>query len=245
MFYVGIDYRASSAGGLLTRITAMAGASSLMGASRGSLVGFVLVAAFVLVGCAGGESSPGDDDNPTGQGSEETMTSDSETADEPESPGEGLVDWDEGLTQQEQLAEIEFVVSVMQEHFGEDIMRADNWTLEGFANLKGYPIPSHRADGHCYYRVDFDFSGVEANQETQEKALAVLEEIGLSPNGEQPTTYDPDRRIPLDVTGGEDDNGRIFRVEQMNPDAGISASFSTRHSDHQSMYEAHEANWEE
>lgn len=158
---------------------------------------------------------------------------------------EAVVDWDEGLTQEEQLAEIEFVVSVMQEHFGEDIMRAENWTLEGFAGLKGYPYPSHRASGHYYYEVDFDFSGVEANQETQEKALAVLEEIGLTPNGEQPTTYDPDRRTPLDVTGGADDSGRIFRIEQSNPDAEIAASFSTRHSDHPSMHEAHEANWED
>lgn len=110
--------------------------------------------------------------------------------------------------------------------------------------MQGNPIPSHRADDHYFYEVEFDFSEIEANQETQEKALAVLEEIGLSPNGQQPTTYDPDRRISLDVTGGEDDNGRIFRVEQMNPDAEISASFSTRHSDHQSMYEAHEASWE-
>lgn len=171
-----------------------------------------------------------------------------ETAESSESSGESgggsVVDWSEGLTQQEQLAEIEFVVSVMQDHFGEDIMRGEEWTLEGFADLKGNPRTSGRADGHYYYQVRFDMSGVEGNQETQENALAVLEELGLTPNGEQPTTYDEDRRPPLDVTGGRDDHGRIFRVEQLAPDSGVVASFSTRHSDHESMHEAHEASWE-
>lgn len=75
---------------------------------------------------------------------------------------------------------------------------------------------------HLFARVD-----VEGNQTTQEKALTVLEELGLTRNGEQPTTYEEDRRPPLDVTGGRDDNGRIFRIEQLAPDSGVVASFPT------------------
>ncbi|MBO0596609.1 hypothetical protein I2485_06930 [Nesterenkonia sp. E16_7] len=160
---------------------------------------------------------------------------------------QAMVDWNEGLIQKEQVAEIEYVVSVMREHFGDEVVRLDGgeWDMERFLNWPGIPYPSHRDPDHYYYEVEFDFSTVEANQDTQEKALAVLEEIGLSPNGEQPTAYDPDRRTPLDVTGGADDGGRIFRIEQLNPEAEIAASFSTRHSDHSSMHEAHEANWED
>lgn len=174
------------------------------------------------------------------------MSPTNETTDEASGSGAGLIDVEGGYTQQEQLAEIEFVVSVMQEHFGEDVTRLQGgeWHLEGFAGLQGNPIPSHRADDHYFYEVEFDFSEIGANQETQGKALAVLEEIGLSPNGEQPTNYGPGRRNPLYVAGGEDDYGRLFLVQQPGQEAGITAAFTTRHSDHQSMYEAHEASWE-
>ena len=201
-----------------------------------------LVALLVITGCAGTGS---DTDR-------ETVGADNETAEGASGAGStsggALVDWSEGLTQEEQVAEIEFVISVMQEHFGEDVVRldGDEWDLERFLNWPGLPYPSHRASDHYYYEVEFDFSDVEANQETQEKALAVLEEIGLTPNGEQPTTYDEGRqRNPLYVAGGEDDHGRLFLIQQLRPGADISALFSTRHSDHQSMHEAYEANWEE
>lgn len=196
--------------------------------------------ALLITGCAG----------PGSGADQETVGAENETSEETSGAGStsggAMVNWDEGLTQQEQLAEVEFVVSVMKDHFGEDIMRAENWTLEGFAGLKGNPRASHRASDHYFYRVRFDLSDVEANQETQEKALAVLEEIGLTPNGEQPSTYDEDRRLPLYVAGGEENNGRLFLVEQLNPpDGEIKALFTTRHSDHQSMHETHEASWED
>lgn len=190
----------------------------------------VLLVVGLLVGCAQGNGA-----------SNNGATDDGATQDD---ASEVVIEWSEGLTQQEQLAEIEFVVSVMQKHFREDIMKADNWTLEGFAGLKGNPRPSSRGEGAYYYEVGFDFSGVEANQETQDKALAVLDELGLSPNGELPTTYDEDRRNPIYVVGGREDHGRIFVVQQFSVTSGISASYMTRHSDHESMHAAHEASWE-
>lgn len=207
----------------------------------GSAWALVLATLVVSTGCAGPASEAGQESFSTEEKSiDETTGASSSSGDE------AVVDWSEGLTQEEQLAEIEFVVSVMQSHFGEEVARLQGgeWDLEGFANLKGNPIPSHRADDHYFYEVEFDFSEIEANQETQGKALAVLEEIGLSPNGEQPTNYGPGRRNPLYVAGGEDDYGRLFLVQQPGQEAGITAAFTTRHSDHQSMYEAHEASWE-
>lgn len=191
----------------------------------------VVIAAGLIVGCAE-SASPSED----GRDAHETVPAEGE--------GQVGIDWSEGLTQQEQLAEIEFVVSVMKKHFGEDIMAADNWTLEGFAGLKGNPRPSSRAEGHYYYEVRFNFSEVEAAQEMQDKALAVLDEIGLSPNGELPTAHDEDRRNPIYVVGGREHHGRIFVVQQRGADAEISAGFMTRHSEHESMHAAHEASWE-
>lgn len=61
------------------------------------------------------------------------MSPTNETTDEASGSGAGLIDVEGGYTQQEQLAEIEFVVSVMQEHFGEDVTRLQGgeWHLEG------------------------------------------------------------------------------------------------------------------
>ncbi|GAB3190594.1 hypothetical protein GCM10027061_15410 [Nesterenkonia suensis] len=37
----------------------------------------------------------------------------------------------------------------------------------------------------------------------------------------------------------------LFMIRQLKPGAGIRAVFATRHSDDESMYEAHEANWDD
>lgn len=55
----------------------------------GPLVAAVLVGAVVLTSCAGGENRSGDDGNPSGQGSEETMGTNDETEDEAAGAGEG------------------------------------------------------------------------------------------------------------------------------------------------------------
>lgn len=157
-----------------------------------------------------------------------------------------VVDWNEGLTYDQQVEEIKLVNEVMTEHFGDDVLPSvggGEWDLDKYLNQSGIPDPSTRAEGAYFFGINYDFSDVKANQETQEKALAVLDELGLTPNGDLPTTYDAERRPALYVAGGEDEHGRVFLIEQRHADAGIKAIFWTRHSDDHSMHEAHEANW--
>ncbi|GAB3193442.1 hypothetical protein [Nesterenkonia suensis] len=161
--------------------------------------------------------------------------------------GEIVVDWSEGLTYEEQVEEIKLVNEVMVEHFGENVLTLDGgeWDLKEYLEWPGIPYSSHRAQGAYYFRIDYDFSEVEPSQETVDKAWAVLEEIGLTPNQGVRETYDEDQNPPLRVSGGQEESGRLFMIRQLKPGAEISAVFSTRHSDDESMYEAHEANWDD
>lgn len=179
-------------------------------------------------------------------------------ADQPEEPdevsvtiesGEELVaDWNKGETYDQQVEELRLVNEVVTKHFGEKVLPnvgSGEWDLQKYLNQSGIPDPSTRAEGAYFFGINYDFSDVKANQETQEKALAVLDELGLTPNGDLPTTYDAERRPALYVAGGEDEHGRVFLIEQRHADAGIKAIFWTRHSDDPSMHEAHEANWDD
>ncbi|GAB3193440.1 hypothetical protein [Nesterenkonia suensis] len=158
-----------------------------------------------------------------------------------------VVDWSEGLTYEEQVEEIKLVNAVMVDHFGEDVLTLDGgeWDLQEYLAWPGLPYPSHRAEGYYYFEVVYDFSEVEPSQETVDKALAVLQEIGLTPNRGLQETYQEDRDPVLRVAGGREEHGRVFVIEQEHPDADIKALFWTRHSDDESMYEAHEANWDD
>ncbi|GAA3283084.1 hypothetical protein GCM10020260_11250 [Nesterenkonia halobia] len=179
-----------------------------------------------------------------------TVTACADQADEvsvtAESGEELVADWNKGETYDQQVEELRLVNEVVTKHFGEKVLPSvggGEWDLGKYLNQSGIPDPSTRAEGAYFFGINYDFSDVKANQETQEKALAVLDELGLTPNGDLPTTYDAERRPALYVAGGEDEHGRVFLIEQRHADAGIKAIFWTRHSDDQSMHEAHEANW--
>lgn len=216
------------------------GRSSPEGGQRLLAVVVPMVAVVSMVtSCFGGPDHSGDSSR---SGSGEVVSVQQENG------GELVVDWNEGLTHEEQVEEIKLVNEVMTKHFGQEVLPqldGGEWDLQTYLNQSGLPYPSNRVDGNYYYEVMYDFSDVEANQETQEKALAVLDELGLTPNEDLPTTYDEDRMRPVYVAGGEDEHGRVFLIRQLGDGAGIVASYSTRHSNHESMYEAHEANWDD
>lgn len=184
-----------------------------------------------------------------------TVTACADQAEEPDEvsvtteSGEELVaDWNKGETYDQQVEELRLVNEVVTKHFGEKVLPSvgsGEWDLQKYLNQSGIPDPSTRAEGAYFFGINYDFSGVKANQETQEKALAVLDELGLTPNGDLPTAYDAERRRPVYVAGGEDEHGRVFLIRQSGDGAGIYAIYWTRHSDHESMYEAHEANWDD
>lgn len=173
-------------------------------------------------------------------------TSDVVTVDQ-ERGEELVVDWGEGLTYEEQVEEIKLVNEVMAKHFGEKVLPhvdGNPWDLETYLSQPGIPNSSSRAEDHFYFRINYDFSKVEPGDDVQQKGLAVLEELGLTPNGDLPTSYDSDRKSPLRVAGGKEDHGRLFMIRQMGSDAAISATFWTRHSDHESMRKVAEENLE-
>lgn len=180
-----------------------------------------------------------------------TVTACADQAEEPdevsvttESGEELVVDWNKGETYDQQVEEIKLVNEVMTKHFGEKVLRldGDEWDLEKFLNWPGLPYPSNRGEGAYYFEVKYDFSDVKPGQETQEKALAVMNDLGLTPNNDLPTEYDLGRRPALYVGAGESEHGRVFLIEQGHKDADIRAIFWTRHSDHESMRNAAQAN---
>ncbi|GAB3194191.1 hypothetical protein GCM10027061_28360 [Nesterenkonia suensis] len=69
-----------------------------------------------------------------------------------------------------------------------------------------------------------------------------VEEIGLTPNSGVRETYDQGQNPPLSVAGGQEESGRLVIIRQLKPGAEITAVFSTRHSDDESMDQAQEAN---
>ncbi|WP_139827819.1 hypothetical protein [Nesterenkonia sp. PF2B19] len=140
--------------------------------------------------------------------------------------GEIVVNWSEGQTYEEQVEEIKLVNEVMVDHFGEDVLpqiHGEPWDLQEYLAVSGIPDPSTRAVGHYFFEISYDFSGVEPSQETVNKALAVLEEIGLTPNRGLQETYQEDRDPVLRVAGGREEHGRVFVIEQRHPDADIKA----------------------
>lgn len=216
------------------------GGRSSSGVGPRALAGVMpMVAAVSMVtSCSGGVDDSGNSSRP-GDGDVVSV--------QQENGGELVADWDEGLTYEQQVEEIKLVNEVMVKHFGEKVLRLDGgeWDLEKFLTWPGLPYPSNRVDGNYYYEINYDFSDVEPNQETQEKALAVLDELELTPNADLPTTYDEDRSRPVYVAGGEDEHGRVLLIRQLGDGAEIVATYSTRHSDHESMRKVAEENLED
>lgn len=201
---------------------------------RACFVGVVLVGALALAGCAEDPNNPGDD-NAFVQEAEETMTSE-DGADTGSSSGGGLIDVEGGYTQAEQMAELETVVEVMREHFGEDVATIDGepWTAE---RHDAEVTPDPHGDDVYRHGVNFDVPADGDLEETYAAAEEIAEELGLSENLNNSngiTQYD---KI---FYGAGREEGRTFVIASTTDGTGYRASYDTRHSDHESIRDASE-----
>ena len=161
------------------------------------------------------------------------MTSESETADEAAGSGGGLIDVEGGYTQDEQMAELETVVEVMREHFGEDVATIGDepWTAE----RHDAEIAPHPHDDAYRHRVGFNVEPGDL-EEKYAAAEEIAEQLGLSENlgnSNGITQYDEI------FYGAGREEGRTF-VMTGDSTERFRASYQTRHSDHESIREASE-----
>ena len=195
-------------------------------------VPLVLVGALVLSSCAGDQDGA-DDDSAFVQEADEAMTSGDDT-DTGSSAGGGLIDVEGGYTQAEQMAELETVVEVMREHFGEDVATIDGepWTAERH-DAEVNPRP--HGDDAYRHRVSFNVAP-EDLEETYAAAEEIAEQLGLSENlgnSDGITEYDEI------FYGAGREEGRTFVMTGESAE-NFRAAYQTRHSDHESIREASE-----
>lgn len=198
----------------------------------GPLVAASLVGAVMFSGCAQDPNNP-DDDNAFVQEADEAMTSEDDT-DTGSSAGGGLIDVEGGYTQAEQMAELETVVEVMREHFGEDVATIDGepWTAERH-DAEVNPRP--HGDDVYRHRVSFNVAP-EDLEETYAAAEEIAEQLGLSENlgnSDGITEYDEI------FYGAGRDEGRTFVMTGESAE-NFRAAYQTRHSDDSSLDEAFE-----
>ena len=205
----------------------------------GPLVAAALVGALLLSSCADGQGSADDEGNPPDPGSEETMTSESETTDEASDSGRGLIDVEGGYTQDEQMAELETVVEVMREHFGEEVATIGDepWTAE----RHNAEVPaSPRGDDVYRHSIQFDVSP-EDLEETYAAAEEIAEQLGLSENSNNSHGITEYGEI---FYGAGREEGRTFVMTGESADS-FAAEYLTRHSEHESIISAYESITEE
>ena len=156
------------------------------------------------------------------------MATDNETG----AAGGGLIDVDGGYTQAEQMAELETVVEVMRDHFGEDVATIDDepWTAERH-DAEIAPRPH---DGGVYrHRVSFDVDPGDLEQ-TYATAEEIAGELGLTENLNNShgiTEYDEI------FYGAGREEGRTFVMTGESADK-FRAAYQTRRSDHETIHEA-------
>lgn len=200
------------------------------------LVGAVFTVSLVLAGCSPTEETPGTPatDNPTHEASEETMDPEKETPLDNGSSREGLIDVEGGYTQEEQLAELEIVVEIMQEHFGDDVatINGEPWTAEPHnAEVAARP----QSEGMYRHAVNFDLELTDL-EEAYATAEEIAEELGLTENLNNNNGIGPYGRI---YHGAGREEGRVFLLTGESPEVG-GARYRTRRSDHETIITAYE-----
>lgn len=198
--------------------------------------GVLLGSLLWLTGCAQVPDSPGGGDLPAETAAEETVNSTGDAATGAGiSSGQGVVDVEGGYTQEEQLAELEAVVEVMREHFGEDVATIDGepWTVE---RHDAEVAPRPEGSGTYRHKINFDVPDRDLEQ-MYATAEEIAEELGLSENlnnSNGVTQYD---KI---FYGAGREQERTFVIASTTSGDGYRASYGTRRSDHETIQEASE-----
>ena len=146
--------------------------------------------------------------------------------------GGGLIDVDGGYTQAEQMAELETVVEIMRDHFGEDVATIDDepWTAERH-DAEIAPRPK---EGELYNHViNFNVEPDDLEQ-TYATAEEIAEELGLTENLNNSHGITEHDKI---FYGAGREEGCIFLMTGESREL-FSASYTTRRSDHETIHEA-------
>ncbi|MBO0594354.1 hypothetical protein I2485_07195 [Nesterenkonia sp. E16_7] len=197
------------------------------------LVGCLLVGSVVLSGCSEAEQIPGTD-RPAHEGSEATLEPENGSPSGESASREGLIDVDGGYTQEEQLAELEIVVEVMREHFGDDVATIDGerWTAERHDT----EVAARPRGGDKYrHAVNFDLELADL-EEAYATADEIAKHLGLTENVNNSNGVGPYGRI---YYGAGREEGRVFILTGDSPDVG-GLRYRTRHSDDESLLDAYE-----
>lgn len=197
----------------------------------------VLVTGLLLASCGGPGEEPGGEGNEGHGGAEEPMSGQNGegTPGAEGTAGEGLIDIEGGLTHQEQMAELEIVVEVMREYFGDDVATIDGepWSAELH---EAESAPGPEGDGVFRQRVGLDvpFDDLE---ETYEVAEEIAERLGLSENPGNTQGIFQYEKIFYGAGLAE---GRGFLIASTAEGDAFRSHYQTRLSDDPSMREAYE-----
>lgn len=203
-------------------------------------VGALVIAAVLFLGGCGAESGPPSSEpgSPTESGSGSEPEGGSEptgaSVTNAEGAGEGLIDVEGGYTQDEQMAELEAVVEVMREHFGDEVATIDGelWSAERHDE----EVPARPSYGEYYHVINFDMPDGDV-EETYATAEEIAAELGLSENINNSSGVDKYGRIFYGA-GREED--RLFLIASTNDADGFGATYQTRKSDDESIVAAFE-----
>lgn len=195
----------------------------------------LVVGTVVLAGCSEAPDSSESDQIGQDQGSEEPMATEGEAGQGGNGSSEGVVDVEGGHTQDEQLAEMEAVVEVMREHFGDDVATIDGepWSAE----LHDAEI-TPRPEGDGVYRHEVRFDVPSGNlEETYSTAEEIADQLGLTENMNNSHGVTEHDKIFYGAGAAE---SRGFLIASTTSGDGYRAFYQTRLSDDPSLQEAYD-----
>lgn len=197
----------------------------LRGASGSRLgLSILFLPVLVLTGCS---TETSDDPMTDPQG---TMTA-SDNRQGSEAAG---IDVAGGFTQSEQIEELDAVVMVMQQHFGQDVAQVNDepWDAQVFES----EVRPRSCNAEEYrYRVDFELPQDADPQELFSEAADIAAELGLEPNENNGDGSGEGEEM---VFGAGSSQGRMFVITTEGD--GPNGGYQTRCSDDQTIQEVRE-----
>lgn len=184
-------------------------------------ISVLLLPVLVLTGCS---TEPSDDPMTDPQGTEAASDSDQGS----EAAG---IDVAGGFTQSEQIEELDAVVMVMQQHFGQDVAQVNDepWDAQVFESEVS---PSSCNAEEYRYRVDFELPQDADPQELFSEAADIAAELGLEPNANNGDGSGEGEEM---VFGAGSSQGRMFVITTEGD--GPNGGYQTRCSDDQTIQE--------
>lgn len=147
----------------------------------------------------------------------------------------GGIDVEGGYTQEEQIAELQIVVEVMQDHFGDDVATIDSdpWTAERHDSRLAPLSEERNLHRHA---INFNIPPMDLS-ELYDIGIDISEELGLTTYSRYNNNGEENRELFFSA-GLEE--GRTFLIKGNSSRQKYSATYETRRSDDSSLREAYE-----